>query len=558
MVWRGPARWGETSESSDLARGRDAGRHLAWADAYRALSRVDPPESLTGKDLELLAAAAYLVGEVADCRQALQRAHQVHTRDGETRRGARCLFWVAFTLLLEGDLAQASGWLSRTQRALERESEDCPERGLLLLPVAVQALATGDYPAAQRAAAEAAEVGARAADADQLALALHFHGRALVLDGRAREGLVLLDEAMVAVVAGEVWPPVAGNLYCSMIDACLELFDVRRAHEWTEALGAWWQQQPQVVTFTGQCLVHRAELLQLHGAWAAAAEEARRAGERLAHAADRHATGAALYRQAELHRAVGELVAAEDTYREASQWGQDPVPGLALLLLTQGRTEAAAAASRRALTETTDRLRRAKLLPAHVEIMLASGDGSAARDAATELAGIAGDVGAAALQAAADHALGAVLLGEGDARNALVALRRGWQSWQDLDAPYEAAQVRVLIALGCRALGDDESATLELEAARRVFSQLGAAPDLARVQALTRAPAGGAAHGLSVRELEVLRLVATGRSNRAIAADLVLAEKTIDRHVTNIFTKLGVSSRTAATAYAYEHRLLAP
>lgn len=545
-------------ESSDLARGRDAARHLAWVDAYRALSRVDPSESLTGEDLELLAAAAYLVGEVADCRQALKRAHQVHTRDGETRRGARCLFWVAFTLLLEGDLAQASGWLARTQRALAPESEDCPERGLLLLPVAVQALATGEYPAAQRAAAEAAEVGARTADSDLLALALHFQGRALVLDGRVREGLVQLDEAMVAVVAGEVWPPVGGNLYCSMIDACQELCDVRRAHEWTEALSAWWQQQPQMVTFTGQCLVHRAELLQLHGAWAEAAEAARHARERLAHAADRHSTGAALYRQAELHRAVGDHAAAEDAYREASQWGREPLPGLALLLLAQGRTEAAAAASRRALTETTDRLRRAKLLPAHVEIMLATGARPVARDAAEELADIAADYGAAALQAAADHALGAVLLDEGDARTALVVLRRGWQAWQNLDAPYEAARVRVLIALGCREFGDDESAALEFEAAGRVFAQLGAAPDVARVNALTNAPASGATHGLSARELQVLRLVATGRSNKAIAADLILAEKTIDRHITNIFTKLGVSSRTAATAYAYEHRLLSP
>lgn len=545
-------------ESRDLARGRAAGRRLAWADAYAALSRVDPPESLTGEDLEVLAAAAYLVGKVTDCRQALQRAHKVHMRDGETPRAARSLFWVAFTLLLEGDLAQASGWLARTQRVLERVPEDCPERGLLLLPVAVQALGAGNYPAAQRAAADAAEVGARAADSDLLALALHFQGRALVLAGQVPEGLVRLDEAMVAVVAGEVWPPVAGNLYCSMIDACQEMSDVRRAHEWTEALGTWWRQQPQMITFTGQCLVHRAELLQLHGAWAEAAEEARHARERLAHAADQHATGAALYRQAELHRAVGAFAAAEDAYREASQWGQEPVPGLALLLVAQGRTEAAAAASRRAVAETTDRLRRAKLLPAHVEIMLAAGDVTAARSAAGELADIAAAHGAAALHAAADHALGAVLLDDGDARGALVPLRRSWQAWQKLDAPYEAARVRVLIALGCRELGDDESAALELEAARRIFTQLGAAPDLARVQTLSTAPDGGATHGLSARELQVLRLVVTGRSNRAIAADLVLAEKTVDRHLTNIFGKLGVSSRTAATAYAYEHHLLAP
>jgi DNA-binding NarL/FixJ family response regulator len=543
--------------SSEVARGRDAGRRLAWADAYRLLSRVDPPESLTGEDLELLAAAAYLVGEAAGCRQALQRAHQAHLRDGDIRRAARCLFWVAFTLLLQGDTAQAGGWLARTRRVLEREPQECAERGLLLLPEAVQALAAGDYPAAQQAAAQAAELGGRAGDRDLLALALHFQGRALVQDGLVREGLVLLDEAMVGVVAGEVWPPVAGNIYCSMIDACQEMSDLRRAHEWTEALGAWWRLQPQMVTFTGQCLVHRAELLQLRGAWAEAAEEARRACERFARAADQHATGAALYRQAELHRSMGAFAAAENAYREASQWGREPVPGLALLRLAEGRTDAAAAVSRRALAETTDRLRRAKLLPAHVEIMLAAGDVTAARAAAGELVDIAAFSGAAVLSAAAGHALGAVLLAEGDPRGALVALRRGWQAWRDLDAPYEAARVRVLIAMGCGGLGDQESAALELEAARRVFVQLGAAPDLARVEELSRGD-GGATHGLSARELQVLRLVATGRSNRAIAADLVLAEKTVDRHVTNIFAKLGVSSRAAATAYAYEHRLLQP
>ena len=543
--------------SSEVARGRDAGRRLAWADAYRLLSRVDPPESLTGEDLELLAAAAYLVGEAAGCRQALQRAHQAHLRDGDIRRAARCLFWVAFTLLLQGDTAQAGGWLARTRRVLEREPQECAERGLLLLPEAVQALAAGDYPAAQQAAAQAAELGGRAGDRDLLALALHFQGRALVQDGLVREGLVLLDEAMVGVVAGEVWPPVAGNIYCSMIHACQEMSDLRRAHEWTEALGAWWRLQPQMVTFTGQCLVHRAELLQLRGAWAEAAEEARRACKRFARAADQHATGAALYRQAELHRSMGAFAAAENAYREASQWGREPVPGLALLRLAEGRTDAAAAVSRRALAETTDRLRRAKLLPAHVEIMLAAGDVTAARAAAGELVDIAAVSGAAVLSAAAGHALGAVLLAEGDPRGALVALRRGWQAWRDLDAPYEAARVRVLIAMGCRGLGDQESAALELEAARRVFVQLGAAPDLARVEELSRGD-GGATHGLSARELQVLRLVATGRSNRAIAADLVLAEKTVDRHVTNIFAKLGVSSRAAATAYAYEHRLLQP
>jgi DNA-binding NarL/FixJ family response regulator len=311
-----------------------------------------------------------------------------------------------------------------------------------------------------------------------------------------------------------------------------------------------------MITFTGQCLVHRAEILQLHGAWPAAVEEVERARERLAHAADKHATGAAWYRRAEIHRASGDLAGAEHAYREASRWGHELQPGLALLRLAQGNTTVAAAAIRRVLAETTGPLRRATLLPACVEIMLAADDIKSARVSAIELSETARVYGTPALDGAAGHAVGAVLLAEGDARGALAALRRAWRAWRDLDAPYEAARVRVLIALGCRALGDEDEAILALDAARAVFTQLGAARDLTEVDALVGGQRQPAAGGLSPRELQVLRLLATGMTNHAIAVDLVLSDKTVDRHVTNIFAKLGVSSRTAATAYAYEHRLV--
>ena len=540
----------------ELVRGREAAGRLAWADAYAALSLADQSSSLAAEDLELLGTAAYLLGHVEDCLRALQRAQQLHAEAGDPRRAARCALWLAFHLGNAGELAQAGGWLARANRLLEHEPPDCAERGYLLLPLAIQHIVTGDPAAARELAARAAGIGRHAGDDDLVALALQVQGRALVRLGRVGEAMAAFDEAMVAVVNGELSPVVVGTVYCSMLEACQEILEWRRAREWTEALTTWCGKQPDMVTFTGRCLVHRAEILHLHGAWPEAVEEARRAGERLARAADSWATGAALYRQAEVYRVLGDVTAAEDAYQQASVWGLEPQPGLALLRLAQGRTDAAQAAIRRVVAETTDTLGRAKLLPAQVEIMLAVGDVQGARDAAGELAEIAERYDTLALRAVADHAQGAVLLTEDEARDAVVALRRAWQAWRELEAPYEAARVRVLVGLGCRTLGDEEAAAMELEAARTVFAQLGAAPDLARLEALAHREDAGKAHGLTERELQVLRLVATGATNHAIASQLFVAEKTVDRHVSNIFTKLGLSSRAAATAYAYQHRLL--
>jgi DNA-binding CsgD family transcriptional regulator len=385
---------------------------------------------------------------------------------------------------------------------------------------------------------------------------VHAQGLARIKQGRVVEGLSLLDEAMTAVTAGEVSPFLTGVVYCGVISGCEEVFEPRRAREWTTALTRWCEQQPQLVAFTGRCLAHRAGIMQLHGRWPEALAEAHRARDQSEQAMNRAAAGQALYQEGELHRLRGDLVSAERAYRDANGLGREPQPGLALLRLAQGDAEAAAAAIRRVVESTAEPLQRAGLLPAYAEIMLAAGRVDEARNASREFADIATHSESSMLRAIAGYVTAAVDLAEGDPRAALVSLREARSAWQELDAPYEVARVRVLMGLACRTLGDEDSATLELEAARNVFEQLGAAPDVERVDGLTRASPPADSHGLTSRELEVLRLIAAGKTNRDIATSLVVSEHTVARHVQNIFRKLRVSSRSAATAFAFEHDLV--
>jgi DNA-binding NarL/FixJ family response regulator len=527
-----------------------------WADAFAQLAAADRETPLGPEDLERLATAAYLTGRGIDSADTWARAHQAFLTRGKVERAARCAFWLGFGLMHKGERARGGGWIARAQRLLEEGQHDCVEQGYLLLPVGLRCLGEGDAAAAYAAFSQAAGIAERFGDPDLIALARHGCGRVLIRMGEIDQGVALLDEAMVAVEAGEVSPVAAGDIYCSVIEGCVEIFDLRRAQEWTAALTHWCESQPDLVPYRGQCLVRRAEILQLHGDWPDALEEARQACERLAGPPGEPAAGAAFYQEAELHRLRGEFAEAEECYRQASQWGRRPQPGLALLRLAQGEVAAAEAAIRQAADEARDRITRARMLPAYVEILLAVGDIPAARAAAETLAAIAAELEAPFLIAVAAYAQGTILLAEGDARAALHALRPAWTAWVELEAPYEAARVRVLIGLACRQLRDEDTAELEVHAARCVFEQLGAAPDVARLDSLMRRGASGDTHGLTPRELEVLRLVAAGQSNKAIAANLFISERTVERHVSNIFTKLHVSSRAAATAYTYEHRLL--
>jgi DNA-binding CsgD family transcriptional regulator len=540
----------------ELERGRESYSRRAWMDAYKSLLRADKAAPLGAEDLELLATSAYMLGRDDDYLSCLERAYNAYLDGDEAMRAVRCAFFVGIGLALRGEMARATGWFGRAHRMVDREERDCVERGYLMLPVVLERVGVGDWEAVAATVVEVAEIGERFGDRDLLALAVHEQGHALVRLGRAEEGLRLLDEAMVAAIAGELSPIVTGLVYCGVIAYCQELYELGRAREWTDALTQWCEQQPDMVAHTGVCLVHRAEIMELQGAWQDALEEARRARQRCAQVKNQSAAAQAFYRQGEVYRLRGELAAAEEAYHAASQRGCEPQPGLALLRLAQGNGEAAAATIRRVVGETTEPLKCARLLPAYVEIMLAVSDVREARRACRELEDIVTGHRNIVLGAMAAQARGAVDLAQGDVRAALVVLRHAWQVWQELEVPYAAARVRVLLGLACRALGDHDTAALELKAARGVFAQLGAAPDLVRVESLTRRTPFIDTHRLTQRELQVLRLVAAGKTNKAIAAELVLSERTVDRHVSNIFTKLSVPSRTAATAYAYEHKLV--
>ena len=542
--------------SAELSRGRESYAKQAWSDAYESFSAADQAVALGADDLELLARAAYMLGRDDENLRFLERAHQSHLDAGEGRRAAGCAVWIGMHLATTGNLAPATGWFGRARRLVGREERDCVERGYLLLPLAFQQEASADWEAAVASLVDAAAIAERFHDRDLFALAVNHHGQILVEHGRVDEGLGLLDEAMVAVTTGELSPIVTGLVYCGVILACREAYELRRAREWTAALSGWCGEQPDLVAFTGRCLLHRAEIMQHRGAWSEAFEEARRAVERSETTGNERAAGEAAYLQGELHRLQGRFAAAEKAYRAASRCGREPQPGLALLRLAQGNRKAAAVAIRRAVEEANELPQRARLLPACVEIMLAVGDTESAQRACSELVEIAAEHPSEMLAAAARHAQGRLGVAQGDAAGALVALRRATQMWQELEAPYEAACARVIVGLACRSLGDDDAAAMELEAAREAFAELGATLDLARVNALARRRPSGDPHGLTQRELEVLRLVAGGERNKAIAAKLVVSERTVDRHVSNIFAKLGVSSRAAATAYAYEHDLL--
>ncbi|MEV8093140.1 response regulator transcription factor [Kitasatospora sp. NPDC085879] len=555
-----------------LADARRSHRGNAWRDACELYAAADggEPGGLGVGDLEDWGEAAQLLGRGEEAVAVLQRAYLAREGEADVRGSLRCAFWLAEVLAMRGEFAHAGGWLARAGRLAE-SGPPCAEHGYLLVREAERQLQEGEHEASFGTAARALELAERFGDRDLAVLAAQFQGAARIGQERVDEGLALLDEAMVAVTAGETGPRVTGWVYCMVIAVCQELQELRRAREWTVALDAWTDALPQFEGgYSGICLVHRSELLRLVGDWPNAAVQARSACERLTRGFGEFLAGGAFYQLGEIHRLRGEWGQAEEAYRQSGQYGCDAQPGLALLRLAQGRPETAAGGVRRALAEAADRPARARLLPALVEIALAMGDTAEARAAVEELAGIAAAFRRPALDAQAAQARAALLLAErttsgaspGVEAEALTEARRAWRLWRDLDVPYETARARMLVAHACRALGDEDTAAVELDAATAGFARLGAAPDLALAGAAAAERDGGggpgpveAPAGLTPREVEVLRLVAEGGTNHAIARELHLSEKTVARHISNILGKLDAGSRTAAAAYAFEHGL---
>ncbi|HEU4330841.1 MAG TPA: LuxR C-terminal-related transcriptional regulator [Lapillicoccus sp.] len=517
-----------------------------WSADYAALVAADQEAGLDAEDLERLAVAAFVTGHGDDIVPLRERAFDQYLRRDMLEPAVRCAFWIGFHLQNRGDAAQASGWLTRARRLVPDDPESYPA-ALLRMPDAVAAMNAGDVRRAVPILEDVSRRAARHGDLDAFVLAGLAHGRCLAQLGRVKDSWVALDEIMVHVVAGSTAPQVSGLAYCSVVGLCLEAYDLPRAQEWTQALTVWVAEQQGMLPYRGTCLVHRAEILQLHGAWTEAAEEASAACDQIARSGD-FGLGLAHYRVGELARLRGEWNLAEQAYERAAAAGAEVQPGLALLRLAQGRPDVAAAGLDRALAEYGPSDRQPAVLAARVDVALATGDLPSAQAAVEKLRWYADPRQPAYLRGLAEHRCGALLLAEGQPGAALPRLRRSWSYWNRIEAPYEAAKTRVLVAEACRALGDDDAARMELDAARAALEALGAAGDLAALQETGSGP-------LSPREREVLGWLATGATNRVIAGRLFLSEKTVARHVSNIFGKLGVASRAAATSYAYEHGL---
>jgi len=544
------------SRISTITKGQDAYRNQQWAEAYALLSAADQESALEPDVLFRMGVAAYLLGKDSECTHIWSQAHAEFLDREQKNRAVYCAFWLGMTLSSRGEKIRGSGWFARARRITEDIPEDCPEKGFLFLPKGLQYLAEDNGESAYTQFKQALTIGKQFDNAELVILGRLGCGQALISQNRISEGTALLDEVMISVEAGEVFPIAVGIVYCAVVTTCHLIYDYQRAQEWTSVLSHWCESQPEMIPFRGECLVRRAEVLQWRGEWSQAIDEIGHACDILSDPFRQSTAGLAYYRKGELHRMRGEFSAAESAYQQASNLGKKPQPGLALLWLAQDKIEAAKKAIQLAIDARQDNTSRTKLLPACIEIMLAAGAIDQAQTAANDLFDISEAIEAPYLRAIAAREKGAVLLARKNSEEALSWLRKSWQILKDLDMPHETARTRILTGVAHQQLGDQDTAELEFESAKWLLKQIGAPFELPKIAALNQSTSSDELRGLSKRELQVLQLVASGKTNKSIASQLYISERTVDRHVSNILLKLDVASRTEATAFAYKHNLL--
>lgn len=539
----------EAVTTAHLARAREL--HLAsrWEEACAEYAAADAEEPLAVEDLDAFAEAAQVSARGDEAVALLHRVFELRVAADELDEAAQVAFWLWWVLLNNNDVIQASGWLKQTSRTLG------PAMATSLWLRIPEAMfhATGNRSRADELLRAIVDEG----QGEVVPWALCMWGQTLIDDGRLQDGLDRLEEAMAILHNHGLSPRVTPWIYCAAVRGCCLARDFVRARDWNRSMARWLDSLSSLGgAYLGNCRIYRSRLMFLNGDWPDAVDEI------AAVCADLDGytgwvCGHAYYQLGEVRRLRGEWDAAEDAYRRAAEHGCLTQPGLALLRLGEGEVDAASAGVRRALTEVTAKPDRLDLLKAAVTIYLEQGKIEAARDAVTEFEELTGDLMTPVIEAERYAVRGALALSEGDPAGALPLLRRAVGTWQEQGAPHERAKLTVLIGQACRALDDQDGARLEFSAARETFERLGARPDLAWLDRIVAATdTGSETSGLTRREIEILCLIARGKANRAIANELYLSERTVHRHVSNIFTKLDVDSRTAAVAYGIRHGIV--
>jgi ATP/maltotriose-dependent transcriptional regulator MalT len=545
-----------TAASDPLGPARDAIAAHDWAAALDAAQAAapatagDPRAEADRADLE--AEAAWWLGRIDTCIAARELAYQRYYELCATREAGQCAVWLWEHHMISARPAIAGAWLRRARNALEGDTE-CAAYGSLLLREAEVAHGPGDLTGGSARAAEVIDLARRLRSADLEAEALQTRGRIRIDEGDVERGMADLDDAMLFAVEGRLRPFSTGKVYCSLISACEEVGDVDRAAEWTEATLRWAQQHPFAI-FPGICRVHRAMVLKRKGDLAEAEREAARACEELSRSHVGN-SAAAHSEVGDIRRRLGDLDAAEAAFARAQELNGRPCGALALVRLAQGRTEEAVATIAGCLRDNGHRLSRATLLPIQVHVSVAAGDLDAARAALIELTAIVDEYGGPLLRATLLSTRGRLELAEGNP-SATATLHEAVGAWDAMGVPYEVATARTLLGEALRIGGDEAAATEAFRAAAEVFDGIGARLDADLLTGAEAKPALPA--GLTSREVEILLLIAGGLTNNEIASTLFLSAKTVSRHLSNIFTKIGVSSRAAATAFAFEHHLVEP